>query len=160
MIKKILLYLLLSFSLFVFPINSNAAGVLFDYATYFFDTGSNVTVSWDTPVGENPAFLKYELRMKFVEQNSYKPITTTAIAANSVTFKLPKVGHYIVEARTIRTDANNVVMYSDWTTSIDSGMIGTVKRSWWVYGKLATPGIPIIGTVEKAFVTIYKYFTS
>lgn len=157
MFKKILVYL----ALFLLLTVSNSFSVeLFDYATYFSNTGDDVTVGWDAPTDENLSLITYELRIKFVEQNKYIPITTNSISSNRITFKLPKVGHYIVEARTVRTVVNQPPVYSDWATSITSGKIGDQSRSWWLYGKLATPGAIIIGSIEQVFSSVYNCFSS
>lgn len=154
--KKFMISLLLFFSLSVS--NANASFTLYEYYTYFGNTGEEVTVSWDAVAEENPNYITYEIRLKHVEQDIYVPIDTTS--NTQVTFILPKSGHYIVEARTIRTVTGEEPVVGDWTDSTKSGMIGSELQSWWLYGKVASPGEIIIGSITNTFSSIYNFIFS
>lgn len=162
--KKFMVSILLFFSLsitqfFVLPVtNANANFVLYEYYTYFGNTGEEVTVSWDAVAEEDPNYITYEIRLKHVEQQIYVPVGTTS--NTQVTFILPKSGHYIVEARTIRTVTGEEPVVGDWTDSTKNGMIDSELKSWWLYGKIASPGEIIIGSITNTFSSIYNFIFS
>lgn len=150
--KKIIISTLLFLMLLITPIVADV--VIYDYVTYMSNTGEVLTLAWDPPEGENTAYLTYEIRLKHVEQGIYIPVTTTADTQTTLT--LPKVGHYIVEARSIRTVPGDDPISGDWGDSVTHGMVGTEVRSWWLYGKLDSPGQIIIGKIKKMFFGVYK----
>ncbi len=155
MFKKLLVVTLLCISLISLSYNVSALD-LFDYTTYFGNTGEDISVAWDTVPAENPDYITYEVRMKHVERDIYIPITTDNITGTQITFSMPKVGHYIVEARRIRTIPGQAPVYSDWATSVTHGRVDGQSKGWWVYGKLAKPGGIIIGNfLDDIYYTLF-----
>lgn len=102
--------------------------VLQDHALYTGYTSETVTMYWDAC----PDALSYEVRVKSFERDEY--VITGSTGNTSITFSLPRTGHYIPEIRAVY----GVDDYSDWavTTNPTYATVGGQAKGWWIYGSV------------------------
>ena len=105
-----------------------------DYVTYFLTTDKSVVVSWD---GQSAATY-YEVRLYHVEREAEEPAGSGRTETNSITFQLPRSGHFIAKVRACIDESN----CSAWSESIDADVatVNGLPRAWWLYGHVAVPG--------------------
>ena len=111
-----------------------------DYVTYFLTTDKSVIVSWD----EQAAAQYYEVRLYHVEREDEVSAGSGRTKKNSITFQLPRSGHFIAKIRACNDDLDPPC--SDWSESIDPEIakVNGEPRAWWLYGHVAGPGNIII----------------
>ena len=100
---------------------------LYEHTTYWMYSGETATLGWD-PV---PNADKYEIVV--IHAETEQEIALGFTTDTSITFKLPRIGHYIFKVRTWDDD-----LYSDWAITTDPfyARVNGVNKSWWVYAQL------------------------
>jgi hypothetical protein len=132
--EKIGAYFLAVFLFFAPTIH---AAELYRTATYFEHTGQTVTVAWDAITNAT----NYIWRIKSVERQKYIAIdgnTEHETTATQFSFKVPFMGHFIVEVKALDAEGNA----SAWAKS-DQDQYATIKgenKGWWIYGLIAPAG--------------------
>ena len=135
----VLLFLCAFLSSFPLPAGSErftvGAAKRFDESLYVRSTSENITVAWDAVADSR--LDHYELRLFNLETGSEK--TFDNIKTPQYTLKLPKVGHYVVKARSCTL---NKAECSVWAESInpENASVDGIKKGWWLFGFLAPPG--------------------
>jgi hypothetical protein len=83
----------------------------------------------------------YEVVLHNIEKNSDSAAGKTT--STSITFKLPKTGHYVVKARACR---KNYTECTDWSSSDnpDEAVVTGLPKGWIVFGTIANPGPPVL----------------
>lgn len=106
---------------------------------YIGTTNKKVTVSWQSVSNVNG----YEVRLVNLDRNSEVMLSNGKVSTNSITFSLPKTGHYIVK---VRSQRNNYTELSDWAYSNIPGdaIVDNETAGWCIYGTVAQPGTIII----------------
>lgn len=117
----------------------NAAWDLKDYVTYVGYTNQAINIAW-TPTAYAET---YEVRLLYTEKNIY--IDKGSTTEPTIAISLPKVGHYVVEVRSV-----NSVGAGPWCQSSNpvNGTVNNVGRAWWLYGYLAPAGPITIGLIK------------
>jgi len=116
---------------------------LYDHATHWVNSGETVTVAFESATIN---VTEFEVEAIHLETNVTTMLGKTpasqgsTFSFSSITFQLPRMGHYIFRVRAI-----NVVGESIWSISTDSSVsrVNNEPRSWWVYGQLP----PVTGII-------------
>lgn len=111
---------------------ANAEFVANEYVTYAGNTGEQVTVVWD--FNGDAAF---EVDLYHMELNEHINVTPEPITVRSITFTLPRSGHYSVGVRAIKDGVPG-----PWAGSIfaDDAQYNGESRAWWLFGSIAPTG--------------------
>jgi hypothetical protein len=109
---------------------------LFDYATYYGETGQQIQMAWD-PVSNAD---RYEVRLFNQERGVIVELDDSTTPGLSLTFSLPYSGHFVGQVRACNDtlDPN----CSEWALSTDPehASVNGEPRAWWLYGHVAEPG--------------------
>ena len=151
----ILMAALLSFAFILFNIESSISSAwglesdgfkAIDRVTYFGTTDKEVKVSWDH---NDPPPDFYEINLYHVERQTELPAGTGKTSENSITFQLPRSGHFIAKVRACMNSAEGIdgcdaaPCCGEWSESIDSevAIVDGAARAWWLYGYVAPVGV-------------------
>lgn len=116
----------------VFSASAWADFEVLDYVTYSGYTGEEVTVEWDF-TGD----ATFEVDLYHMEHKEHLNLTPQPITARSITFTLPRSGHYSVGVRAIKDGVPG-----PWAGSIfpEDAQHNEEARAWWLFGALAPTG--------------------
>lgn len=117
---------------------SAGAFQLFDYATYYGETGQEIQMAWDHVT--NAAY--YEVQLFNMERGVIVDLENPKTPGLSMIFKLPYSGHFVAQVRACNDDNDDLEKpCSEWSlsTNPEVATVDGTPRAWWLYGHVAEP---------------------